>query len=738
MSNKVVISKKNLEKRLNPHFIDNVKLEYEMEVIDICPIDILNVRRFDIPAKYIYAKFRSLGLSSSWGEEIYSEHIRAFNGFYEEDGSGKSSKEDYINCYNTLLDSIKTRGFDDDISILLLGHNGEVLDGSHRAAASLYYKQSIKAVRVPDVSMNFNYEFFINKGLDLKYCDAIAYEYCKLKMNTFIVIVFPSAVGRDFEIDSILNKYGKVFYKKEILLNEKGARNLIINLYRNEKWLGNRGNDFQGADAKVAPCFTHNNPLRVFVFESDNMSSVINAKEEIRSLFSIGNHSVHINDSHDETIRLAQILLNENSIHLINNMNPRIGDKLYGLLEQYKSWLDSIGADKESFCIDSSAVMALYGMREPGDLDYLHFGYEEFNYGINVKNIDNKEMEFHIKPKDDIIFNPQNHFYYDGLKFASLEVVELMKANRGSDKDLKDLELMEPYITSLEKAITLNSNIKHTRFINYPSESTAHRIYRKIYKTIEPLLPFTRTIKYLGYKVYYSKGTSIVNNILDTGFYEKDICDKIVRELSKKQEPVMLDIGSNIGLVSIYALSSINNVKVYAFEPGIHQSGLFDMTIKENNLSDRVILNKCALSYKSGIERFAVHQNKDASGDGFFDTGRAGEAQYIDVQTMTIDEWWHSSNFPKIDFIKMDTEGSEFWILKGAEKLISKCKPVILMELWPEFIRHYSYECADVLEWLNENGYCLYTLSNRKVNKKNAYRNFGVYANFIAYPFENK
>ena len=734
MSTKTTISLEELQKRLNPHFLKLVKLEQEMEVIDIRPTDILNARRFDIPAKYIYAKFRDMDISSSWGEEIYTEHIRAFSNFHEGDGSGKSSREAYIKCYNAVLDSIQKGGFDSNISILPLGHDNEALDGSHRSAASLYYGREMKAIRVPDVSANYNYNLFIDRGLDLKYCDAIAYEYCKLKANTYIVVVFPAAEGQNYEVEHILNKFGKVFYKKEVCLNKRGARNLIINLYKDEKWLGGRENCFQGAEAKVAPCFTMDNPLRVYVFECDDISSVISAKEEIRRLFDIGNNSVHINDSHDETIMLAQILLNENSIHLLNNMDPMLGDKLHGLLEQYKGWLNSIGADKECFCIDTSAVMSVYGMREPGDLDYLHYGYEDEKCGADLINSHNEEMRYHIKSKDDIIFNPQNHFYYDGLKFASLEVIRLMKANRGEGKDIEDLKLMEPYLASTER------NSSTSRFewqqikANHVTENKKQKVYRWIYKRVEPFLPYTRTINYLGYKVYYSKGTSIINRIMDTGFYEKDICERIVQELSKKQDPVMLDIGANIGLVSIYALASISNVKIHAFEPGDHQSGFLDKTIVGNGLSDKITLNKFALSYRSGMERFAIQQSQDASGDIFFDTGTAGEAKYIDVPVRTADEWWFENNCPRIDFIKMDTEGSELWILKGAEKLISENKPVILFELQPEFTRLYSYECSDVLEWLNENGYCLYTLDRRKVNNKNAYRNFGVQTNFIAYP----
>jgi len=41
--------------------------------------------------------------------------------------------------------------------------------------------------------------------------------------------------------------------------------------------------------------------------------------------------------------------------------------------------------------------------------------------------------------KDEIIYNPPNHFYYRGIKFASLEMVKQMKSKRGEEKDISDL-----------------------------------------------------------------------------------------------------------------------------------------------------------------------------------------------------------------------------------------------------------------------------------------------------------
>ena len=46
------------------------------------------------------------------------------------------------------------------------------------------------------------------------------------------------------------------------------------------------------------------------------------------------------------------------------------------------------------------------------------------------------------KTIDDIIYNPKNHFYYNGIKFASLDIIKALKTRRGEEKDKVDVELI--------------------------------------------------------------------------------------------------------------------------------------------------------------------------------------------------------------------------------------------------------------------------------------------------------
>ena len=71
------------------------------------------------------------------------------------------------------------------------------------------------------------------------YCDAVALEQIKHDDNIRAFILFPVAYkDNDTNIQDIIKQYGFIYYKKKILLNKTGLKNLIKECYRNEKWIG--------------------------------------------------------------------------------------------------------------------------------------------------------------------------------------------------------------------------------------------------------------------------------------------------------------------------------------------------------------------------------------------------------------------------------------------------------------------------------------------------------------------
>ena len=108
-------------------------------------------------------------------------------------------------------------------------------------------------------------------------------------------------------------------------------------------------------------------------------------------------------------------------------------------------FFNEVKLNKEDFCLTSSLIMEMYGLRQAKDIDYLH----ENNYNINTNNIGLHsgiwENYYNIHKKN-IIYNPENHFYFNGFKFATLKVIMDMKQNRAEFKDLNDIELIKKFV----------------------------------------------------------------------------------------------------------------------------------------------------------------------------------------------------------------------------------------------------------------------------------------------------
>ena len=438
--------------KLNPHFQKIVNDSRELKGATLSPKWLLN-ERFDIMAKYIYAWFRDRDINSNWGSDLYSEHIRVFNGFYEVD-TGKSGREAFFSAFHDTLDSVKNSGFDQEKSVIPIDSDFVAIDGGHRLAACLLYDRNVSTVIIDNHKAKYNYEFFLKRGLERKYCDCMALEYCKIQPNTYLIVVWPSASVQYGPIKDILCNAGEIVYERSIPWNTKGAINIVHQVYQNEQWLGNWQSGFRGVIEKAELCFRSKLAMHTFLMKSDDFDRILCAKKDIRKLMNIGNHSVHTTDTQMETLRLAQSFFCDNSMQFLNSMSIRDFQQFNQLLEVYENWIVDKGYDKENFCVVASSVLSAYGIREGRDIDFIH--KENSVIGDAPKRIDSHNSEFLKFPTtsiDDIIFNPDNHFYYKGLKFQSIDMLRKFKEKRREAKDVHDIALINQFFCGIPETL---------------------------------------------------------------------------------------------------------------------------------------------------------------------------------------------------------------------------------------------------------------------------------------------
>lgn len=379
------------------------------------PTDLLTHKRFDVVVKYLYAA----NLSSEFYKNAYKEHLKIWNGFHERNPK-KNGFEEFDNAFKSIINNT----VDEPVPV---NPDGHIANGAHRLAAALYHQRPINT-RNTNSKENYpieaDYKVFHKKGLQKHILQRTALEYAKLKSNAHVICLFPIAHTRMDEVMNIIEKHSNIFYKSSEVLNATGQLGLVKEIYLSDGWANEKG-----IRKKCKQCFRGMSKVTFVLIDAKNLETVKEMKKEIRALFKVGNHSVHINDYHVDTIRIAKTVFNDNSIHFLNNRKDV-------LFPNYKKLMSDTKSDDNTI-MTGSTVLSLYGLRDCKDIDLIYF---------NNPPVDSHNQYVGTLYKltiDEIFNNPMYHLYYNGFKYVSLDVIKNMKKIRNEPKDVIDVKLAE-------------------------------------------------------------------------------------------------------------------------------------------------------------------------------------------------------------------------------------------------------------------------------------------------------
>ena len=174
---------------------------------------------------------------------------------------------------------------------------------------------------------------------------------------------------------------------------------------------------------------------------------------------------------------------------------------------------------------------------------------------------------------------------------------------------------------------------------------------------------------------------------------------------------VVYDVGANIGLYARLIASEFKAARVVCFEPMTKNRKLLQANIQVSVLRDRIQVIPCALSDRDGEE--ALQIDDIMSGTAVLDRVTAGKpsngrSQYglpavtETVRVARLDALVKVDHLPKPDVIKIDIEGAEALMLKGAEETLKSARPDLVVEL------HGTRAARDVFQVLQRLGYACF------------------------------
>lgn len=210
-------------------------------------------------------------------------------------------------------------------------------------------------------------------------------------------------------------------------------------------------------------------------------------------------------------------------------------------------------------------------------------------------------------------------------------------------------------------------------------------------------------------KVSLNLGNFIEYWIFMDGLYEADWIKKVGNLVHGK---VLIDVGANIG---VYPLSLFKEAKlIYAFEPEKENYKRLVQNLKFADVKNTIPINKAVSS--SNQKQVSLYINKEDSGWHSLSVKYPGRIQK--VQTITLDNFIRLNKIKNIGLIKIDVEGAEFEVVRGAIKTLLKLHPPVLVEFNKLWSGRAGQELNEIYAVFKNNNYIAYILKNNSLLKR--------------------
>ena len=345
-----------------------------------------------------------------------------------------------------------------------------------------------------------------NLKIDIFDLDNIILQYIKCRPQSFVITIWPIASHLTENIINELAINGNIYYVKRIQLSYNGLRNLMFWMY--DEFTFTERNTFITKKLDYVAAKKFDNQISIIIFDNVknlNISgqasefkkyirnfalNLINSDSELR-----GNDIMHINDHFYQTISYAELLLNNNSIYLLNNQTINLHNMTYldriahYKFQTFKKFLYSNLSLLEIYkiIVMGGSILYSYGIRPMMDIDvimtnphnqeleqlmYDNFINNQTKFLFSDMGIEGKYWRdtwttrnnmilnyFNINSIYELNCNPKYHMYFQGVKLYLLDHEIIRKLYRFKSQDFADFIIMVLHFRNLiNKYITIDDN----------------------------------------------------------------------------------------------------------------------------------------------------------------------------------------------------------------------------------------------------------------------------------------
>jgi FkbM family methyltransferase len=208
---------------------------------------------------------------------------------------------------------------------------------------------------------------------------------------------------------------------------------------------------------------------------------------------------------------------------------------------------------------------------------------------------------------------------------------------------------------------------------------------------------------YFGETLHFPPDSYVFAKACEEGIYEREYVALL--QFSIRPDTWYFDVGANIGLMSAPLLQTEPTLNVVSVEASPTTSACIARSAAES--PNRARWHVVPKAMGDAPARLSFHANPAAGGafDGLRDTGRVAGGVAVEVEVTTLDQVWADFGRPAVSVVKIDVEGAEPQVLKGARACLARSRPVVLLECNAINLAAYGQGFDDVLKLAGELNY---------------------------------
>lgn len=434
-----------------------------------CFRSILSPHRLDIPVRYLFIKgcyYSDLYQDPAYYKILYQKYFYERTSGLEPDKSKKSLNE-YVSSFEDLIESFSERGYDGD-PIPISRKNKIPLDGAHRLTCCHYFDVYPKVKWVNKQGLKIDYNWFSNNNFSRGELNEIVRTYCELiDYNVVGFILWSPVASKWDDISQTISENFDIIMDKTFSLSKDNFPDIIRDIYSHDQGII----PSKTIDEKISCLLNHGSEFKLLLATDignnkpiwDKAHSIkYDIREDYKAISESTKHNytiVHCTDNTTDSQNLINTLLSENNIRMASmRKGKNIRQEFHHWLMEYEKVLAQEEIDTEESCIVGSSVLELLGIRKSTDVDFIlsenvrESKYPDKSLSLS-ENVDLASANYHktnrsteIITDDQIIFNPEYHFRYRGLKFADPLIIRDTKNVAKRNKDIKDVFLIDKHL----------------------------------------------------------------------------------------------------------------------------------------------------------------------------------------------------------------------------------------------------------------------------------------------------